>query len=299
MATPFAVGRASHHIYSAPRKESCGMNLDKERVLVLGASGWFGREFLHLTQGNRGDTYCVASEAREISASSLSYFVNTYDIKEIAAFNPTVVVDCSGLNRYRQYKATFLSECLNLTLDYLRVMALPGVKAGLTFSSGAAAFNPLGAEFDDYSVSKIIHERLVQDTIAPSVIMRCYAVTGSLCQEREGYAASEFVDMAKKGKIKVRAERPTFRRYMAIDDYFRCGLAELGKSTTLDSSGYWVELEDFAQIIADQTGAKMKRQVKEGSPVQYGSNDQRCFRIAERDGFKIKTLPEQVAALLT
>lgn len=272
------------------------MNLNQERVLVLGASGWFGREFL--TSVECGDIYCVGANERQVEVEGCIVDINEYNLKAFREFEPTVVIDCAGLNRHRQYKSTFLSECLDLTLNYMRAMSLPSVKAGLTFSSGAAAFNPLGHEFDDYSASKVLHENLVRETLAPSVVMRCYAVTGRLCLERKGYAVSSFIDMAKKGKIKVTAERPTFRRYIAIDDYLRCGIAELGKQTTLDSSGEWVELGDLANMIAKKTGAKVQRPLKEGMPIQYGSNDQKCYRIAQRDGWKIKSLSEQIDALL-
>jgi nucleoside-diphosphate-sugar epimerase len=272
------------------------MNLIDERVLLLGASGWFGREFLASIRC--GDIYCVGSHKRQEQVEGLSIHINEYNFDIFREFDPTVVIDCAGLNRHRQYKSTFLSECLDLTLNYMRAMSLPNVKAGLTFSSGAAGFNPLGHEFDDYSASKILHENLVKETLAPSVVMRCFAVSGRLCLERKGYAMSNFIDMAKKGKIKITAERPTHRRYMAIDDYLRCGIAELGQRITLDSSGVWVELSDLAHMIAEKTGAKVQRPLKGGMPTQYGSNDQRCYRIAQRDGWKIKNLSEQIDALL-
>jgi hypothetical protein len=274
------------------------MNLDVERTLVLGATGWFGNEFLHLTEADRGATYCVASRPRDIEVAGVPHQVHGYDINEIEAFAPTVVIDCAGLNRHRQNKTTFLDECLSISVDYVLAMSLPSVKAGLTFSSGAAAFDPAGKQFDGYSASKVLHERLCEMTQAPSVVMRCYAVSGRLCKERKGYAMSSFIDMAKRKHIKVTANRPTFRRYMAIDDYMRVGLTQLGKRKVLDSAGWWVELGTLAQMIASRTGAKVSRPPVTEAVEQYGSNSQEVLRLATEHGIRVKDLSAQIEALL-
>jgi len=272
--------------------------LDKERTLVLGATGWFGREFLDVTEADRGETYCVSSRPRDFMAGTVPYESVAYDINEIEAFAPTLVIDCAGLNRDRQYKTTFLDECFSISMDYVLAMSLPSVRAGMTFSSGAAMFDPVGKDFDAYSASKVLHERLASETRAPSVIMRSYAVSGRLCEHREGYALSSFVDMSKKKRIRVKAYRPTWRRYMAIDDYIKVGLTQLGKRKVLDSSGWWIEMGQLAQMIADKTDSKVTRvEITEG-PTSYGSNNQEVLRIAAEHGIKVKNLDQQIDALL-
>jgi nucleoside-diphosphate-sugar epimerase len=270
--------------------------LATERVLVMGAGGWFGREFLALTRDI--ETLGTGSHAREIEVDGQVHQVIEYDIKAVEKFKPTVVIDCAGLNRHYQHKLTFLYDCLDLTLNYLRVMALPSVRAGLTFSSGAATFDPLGDQFSEYSASKMTHEHMARETDKPGVIMRCYAVTGRHCQERDGYAVTNFLDQARGGKVTVHTATPTYRRYMAIDEYAAVGISQLGKRTTIESGGYWIEMGQLAGGIARAFGAKVSRRKVAGSPDSYGASDNKAHRIASELNLKISTVPEQVATLL-
>ena len=270
--------------------------LDK-RVLLMGASGWFGREFLSM-MSPLVEVLGTSSETKEILVDDMKHHVYKYDIEQIKDFQPQVVIDCAGLNRHREYRPHYLSECLELTRNYLEVAAIPTVKAGMTFSSGAATFQPLGDRFSEYSASKILHERMVSDSGIPTIIMRCFAVTGRHCQERDGYAVTNFIDQAKDGVVKIAAERPTFRRYMAFQDYAATGIAELGKSMVIESGGYWTEIGQVAQIIARAFEAKTKRVKVKGKPQQYGAQDNVTHRIAQREGIKVQSIVEQIYGLL-
>jgi nucleoside-diphosphate-sugar epimerase len=192
----------------------------------------------------------------------------------------------------------FLNDCLNLTLNYLHVAALPSVKAGLTFSSGAATFDPLDNQFSPYSASKVLHERMVNQAAVPTLIMRCYAVTGAHCQEPRGYAVTDLIEQANQGKIKINSSNPTFRRYMAFEDYAATGIAELGKNAIVESGGYWTEIGQVAQIIARAFNVKVHRKKVTGKPQQYGSQDNLTHRIAQREGIKVKSIIEQIQELL-
>lgn len=267
------------------------------RVLLMGSSGWFGREFLSM-MSPLVEVLGTASESKEILVDDMKHHVHKYDIEQIRDFQPQVVIDCAGLNRHREYRPHYLSECLELTTNYLQAVAIPSVKAGMTFSSGAATFQPLGDQFSEYSASKILHERMVNDAEIPTIIMRCYAVTGRHCQERDGYAVTNFIDQAKDGLIKIAAERPTFRRYMAFQDYAATGIAELGKSMVIESGGYWTEIGQVAQIIAKAFDANIKRAKVTGKPQQYGAQDNVTHRIAQREGIKVQSIVEQIYELL-
>lgn len=271
--------------------------LADSRVVLMGASGWFGREFLSLMFPHV-ETLAVASEDKEIEVEGVTHAIVGYDLDAIKRFKPEVVIDCAGLNRHYEHRRMFLDECLNLTLNYLNVAALPSVKAGLTFSSGAATFNPLGEQFSLYSASKVLHERMVSEAAVPTLIMRSYAVTGLHCQERHGYAVTNFIDQAQQGKIKVSSTTPTFRRYMAFDDYAAIGISEFGKSMVIESGGYWTEIGQVAQIVANAYQVKVQRRKVTGRPQQYGAQDNLTHRIAQREGIHIKTISEQISRLI-
>ena len=267
------------------------------RVVLMGASGWFGREFLALMFPHV-EVLSVASEDKQITVDGVTHSVIKYELNAIKRFQPDVVIDCAGLNRHYEHRQMFLDDCLNLTLNYLNVAALPSVKAGLTFSSGAATFDPLGNQFSLYSASKVLHERMVSQADIPTLIMRCYAVTGLHCQEPRGYAVTDFIEQAKEGKIKINSNTPTFRRYMAFEDYAATGIAELGKSAVIESGGYWTEIGQVAQIVARAYNVKVQRKKVTGKPQQYGAQDNVTHRIAQREGIKVKSIVEQVYELL-
>jgi nucleoside-diphosphate-sugar epimerase len=243
--------------------------------------------------------FCTASKSKQITVGEIEQQVHQFDLSEISDFAPDFVIDCAGLNRNLEPLENYLDKCLNLTNNYLNTLALSSVKAGMTFSSGAALFDPKGDDFSDYSRSKIVHEKLVKDVGKPSVIMRCFAVSGQHCQPINNYAFSDFVYQARRLKvINIRATHPVYRRYMAFEDYFAIGISQLGSSITLESGGEWIELGELAELIAERTGAKIARDSISGTETRYGSDSNQVETISNLIRIKIKNLQEQIDQLI-
>jgi nucleoside-diphosphate-sugar epimerase len=273
--------------------------LKNRRVLITGASGWFGREVLSLCHANNTELFCTASQSKLITVGNIKQQVHQFNLSEIENFAPDYVIDCSGLNRNLENSKDYLNKCLKLTNNYLDVMALSSVKAGMTFSSGAALFDPNDVQFSQYSRSKIVHEKLVRDAKKPSVIMRCFAVSGKHCQSINNYAFSDFIYQAKHERvIRIKASQPVYRRYMAFEDYFAIGLSQLESSITLESGGEWIELGDLAEMIAEKTGSKIVRDPISGAVTRYGSDSNQLEIIGRSVGITVKNLQEQIEQLI-
>ena len=123
-----------------------------DRVLLLGASGWFGHTFHALLP--RGVPVLPVAGTRRGP-------YETWDPALIQDFDPTIVVNFAFLTSERvplegieRYVAT--NELLTSRL--LEAAELPRVHAVMTASSGAAKALPLSMESNPYGVLKLREE---------------------------------------------------------------------------------------------------------------------------------------------
>lgn len=126
---------------SADARSLAASALGRDRILVTGASGWFGRTALDLLAPLRLPTLAIASRPRAIRIGDDEIFCRAWDSAEVAGFEPTVVVDCAFLMMGR-IAGMPLNDYIrvNRTLTDRMVFAtqLPGVRLALTISSGAS-----------------------------------------------------------------------------------------------------------------------------------------------------------------
>lgn len=227
------------------RRSGLELHLD-DRVLVLGASGWFGQTFLDLLPEG-ADVLAVASSARE-------RFV-AWDDDAVRAFAPTVVANFAFLTRERvasDGEARFRETNAELTRQFLLAAELPSVRAALTVSSGAAVTEP----DMPYGEMKAAEEASALALASPShaiVVARAYSVSGAHVRRPKDYAFSDLILQAASGAVTITADRPVFRRYVSVDDFLYVGMTRAlsGWSGVIDSGGELVEMGELAQRVVD------------------------------------------------
>ncbi len=271
--------------------------LANDRVLVTGASGWLGRTAVDLLAPLELPTLAVASRARVIRVSDFEIECRVWDDREVAAFAPTVVVDCAFLTRDRVADmplGDYVAANRTLTERLLYATRLSSVRLALTVSSGAA-INPHDAldgpiEDNPYGyLKREAEQRLAQaaaESAAVPVVVRAWSISGAHVQKPQGYALSSMIRDADSGAIRIRARRPVFRRYVLAEELLALGLAEGGVGpATIDSGGELVEMAELAARIAAvvRPDAVISRdEVDPSEPDNYHSDghdwEMRCQR---------------------
>lgn len=215
-------------------------------MLVLGSSGWFGREFSALSDG-------LARVPQLNVAGPSSRVVVTED--EIHEFSPTVVLNFAFLTRDRveiNGIEQFTRVNKALTQRFIHVAQMPSVRFAVTVSSGASVTEPdspygrLKAEEEERALELIAEDRRV-------IVIRAYSVSGGHVRRPLAYAFSDFILQASGGSVRVEADRPVFRRYCAVADVLTVALrsgAE-GRSGLFETGGGLVEMGDLAQRVVD------------------------------------------------
>lgn len=283
--------------------------VDDDRVLVTGASGWLGRTALDLLAPLGLPTMALASRARPIRVADREVECGVWEDREVAAFAPTLVLDCAFLTRDR-VSDTPLDEYVaaNRTLTERLAYAalLPSVRLAITVSSGAATYphdafdKPL--EVNPYGYLKREAEQRLAEAARKSgatpVVVRAWSISGAHVQKPQAYALGSMIRDADAGAIRIMARRPVFRRYVLAEELLALGIAEgsVG-AATIDSGGELVEMAELAARVAQvvRPDAVISRdEVDPRDPDRYHSDGQDWQRCCERWGLESLPLDRQI-----
>ncbi len=271
--------------------------LGNDRVLITGASGWLGRTALDLLAPLGLPTLALASRPRMIRIGDRDVECRVWDDREVAAFAPTVVLDCAFLTRGRVAEMPlddYVETNRALTEHLVYATRLPSVRCALTVSSGAAV-HPRDAldgsiEENPYGYLKREAEYRLADAAAGSgavpIVARAWSISGAHVQEPEGYALGSMIRDADAGAIRIVSRRPVFRRYVLAEELLALGIAEGGVGpATIDSGGELVEMAELAARVAAvvrPNTAISRGEVDPRKPDQYHSDgldwEERCHR---------------------
>ena len=284
--------------------------LGADRVLITGASGWVGRTALDLLAPLGLPTLPVAGRARTISVGGREIDCRIWDDDEVAAFAPTVVLDCAFLTRDRvadMLLADYVATNRILTERLVFAAKLPGVRLALTVSSGAAVYphdafdGPL--EDNPYGYLKREAEQLLAQAAGESgavpVVARAWSISGAHVQKPRGYALGSMILDADAGAIRIMARRPVFRRYVLAEELLALGLAEgsVGPAT-IDSGGELVEMAELAAHVAAvvRPDAEITRgDIDPHDPDRYHSDGLDWEKLCQRWGLVSGQLDYQIA----
>ncbi len=283
--------------------------LGNDRILVTGASGWLGRTALDLLAPLGLPTLALASRARTIRVAECELECRAWDERAVAAFAPTVVLDCAFLTRDRVADmplGEYVAANRALTERLLYATRLPGVRLALMVSSGAAVHphDALDGPIQDNPYGYLKREaehRLAQAAaqrgVVP-VVVRAWSISGAHVQKPQGYALGSMIRDADSGAIRITARRPVFRRYVLAEELLALGIAEGGTGpATIDSGGELVEMAELAARIAAvvRPDAVISRdEVDTRDPDRYHSDGQDWERRCQRWDLASASLDRQI-----
>lgn len=241
-----------------------------ERILVTGASGWFGQTAIALLAGSDVQKLFVGSTTRNLDVLGIPARVRSLNLDDIKAFEPTLVLDFAfqtrefiqevGLDSYMQTNNA-------LTRTALDIFELPSVRRAIVCSSGAAVY-PVDAALIPYEANPYGHlkrssEKQFEEFSVRSgkniLCLRPWSVSGPQTTKPLSFAFSSFIEQARGStKLKVNSEKQVFRRYTSVSDLIAMGLAQtLNRDYpygVLDSGGELVDLLTLADFISRLSG---------------------------------------------
>lgn len=283
-----------------------------DRVLVTGASGWFGQTLASHLINLEVPSVFLASDPKVVSSGSLEFSTQRLDEKSIREFGPTVIFDFAALTRDRlsEYEATELLEINeNLSKSTVSLMQLESVRLVFCTSSGATVGQLKKGALEDleaYARSKILVEKIFQEVAnrhhKQVVCLRPWSVSGPLLRSRDKYAFSSIVQQSLEGAIRISAENLVLRRYVSVDDFLAGALWQSAHKTDsffsiFDSGGELVELEILANIAAKLAGvdpALVLRPPIRREPNMYFSDNVTWTSFLDQSGYDAEDLEMQV-----
>lgn len=248
-------------LVSTEARELVAASLGDDRVLITGSSGWLGRTAVDLIAPLGLPILALAGRASMIEVPSRTLHCRVWEKREVAAFAPTIVLDCAFLTKGWAAKmplAEYITINRTLTDQLVWAARLPGVRLAVTVSSGAALFpqDALNRPIHDnpYGYLKREAEHRLMDATAGSdavpVIARAWSISGAHVRNPRDFALGSMIQDAHAGAIQILANHPVFRRYTLAEELLAVAIAEgqVGPAT-IDSGGELVEMAELAARI--------------------------------------------------
>ncbi len=296
-----------------------------DRVLLSGASGWFGRTTLAILLATHGPEWVqghVLATARSRRLIPLLGFgdwqVSTRGEDEVARFAPTTVINCAFPTPGRLQEMgrdSFIATARHATAGLLASAGLSSVRRIVNFSSGASVPSPrfpADIQQNPYGYLKAEEDGLLQSLAASSALrcqtIRVWAATGPQVPVASQYAFSDLVRQAAHGgPVRVQSAARVIRCFTSVEDLICGGLLLTSSSPpgeprpAIDSGGEVIELHALAERIADAAGCEVLHHAVDPTAVSdtYLPDDPGGFaRECLRVGFTPASLDEQIAAAL-
>jgi nucleoside-diphosphate-sugar epimerase len=234
-----------------------------ERILILGATGWFGKTALDLFKFSKASVLTSSQKVHPATDSSKAAELDA-ERRQIEDFSPTYILDFSFLTKETlksidlvEFKAT--NELLTDRL--LSLSLLSSVKRIMYVSSGAAIHPAdaleVGFEINPYGFLKRCAETKLEQLVKSSdgrksvSILRPWSVSGKHVRNSSNYLFSSLVSQAVEGRIRLKTQQPVYRRYVSVQDALLMGLSIFreGEVSLLDTGGDLIEAQELAAIV--------------------------------------------------
>lgn len=279
------------------------------RVLVTGASGWFGKTAVEMCR--RAHIRCLAiTRVPKSIAEDENVTVRDWNEKFVEEFKPTDVIDCAFQTREKLSEIDlndFITQNEMLIGRVKWLSGLESVQRVLTVSSGAAVYPNdallLPVEANPYGFLKrkaeLVMAESAKDFGVASVVARAWSVSGGFCGKTSVFAFTDLLVQTFNGDVAIKATKNVWRRYVSVEDLLAVSLAssQLGKCVIVDSGGELVELEDLALKMASNVNpnAKVNTGRPKNDPDDAYFSDVRVWEEAVmKTGYIPLTLDQQI-----
>lgn len=288
--------------------------LPDDRLLILGASGWFGRTALFLGGLPRSSILPIGSYERKLSVGQHFFEVRAFDWNQVQAFRPTVVLDFWFLTREKIQilgSDEFEVTCRKLIERTRKIAQLESVRKVFSTSSGAAIHSAKNLEAKGSLALYGELKRAAEESLrgisegvnAEIKIARVYSVSGSLVRRPSDYLFSSLALQALRGRIQISSPGQVFRRYAAVEDVLALGIAPGTQHySEFSSGGQLVEAEELAMIFASNVGTDcIVNRPRRGGEIPtdfYASSGKSWERESLNAGLRTLDLRDQVKNVL-
>jgi nucleoside-diphosphate-sugar epimerase len=281
-----------------------------DRVLVTGATGWFGQTAVALADLLGLQSKLIASRSRDFKIGSREFHAEAWNDDSIRRFNPTVVIDAAYLTR--EFANSFsgneyVTQNRLLTNRLISLVEMPALRKVVTFSSGDAAKHlteetAVDIDKDPYGFLKFEAENAVAEAFSKEgidySIIRAWSLSGALVTKIHGFAFSEFIAQAINGRVEVHADSRVYRRFCLIEEAISLGLHHNSSiDGVLDTGGNLIEIHDLAAHIVQVVNpmAFVTEADYEGNAEDcYFSNNLSWENSCQKSGLVTLSIPEQI-----
>ncbi len=285
-----------------------------DRVLVIGASGWFGRTVSALLAEAPQKRMLVASRSREIDVGGVTVWCEAWDWEAVQAFAPTIVIDCAFLTRDLVGSMSleeYVDRNVTLTERMLATARLKSVTRVVTVSSGAAVYptdallrpieeNPYGwlKRRAEEALAEVANEQGIS-----AVVARAWSVSGAFVLKPRSYAFSDMILQAVDGAVLVKATRPVYRRYVSVEDLLAVALASADTPgfRLIDGGGPLVEMQELAETVVSVVNPQAtitRSPSTDGEPDRYYAPTEPWDAACAAVSLQPAALDQQVATAL-
>ena len=252
-------------------------------LAITGATGWVGRTAVHELLTLLSPSVFVdrvrlfASRAGSLlisgafsgSADKPGFTLPVYSLQSLPEFASAkarlAILHTAFLTRDRLAAVgleAYVTTNRWITSQVAQALSLAPLARAVVISSGAAApyddlshpIQRLGS--DPYGVLKHLEETTLAE-LAPSLVVRIYALTGRFIRDPHRFALGEFLSMALRGEpIRLHALMPVFRSYGHAGDITALSLrwligAEQPTGLALPAVSLGIDLYSLAQKVSD------------------------------------------------
>jgi nucleoside-diphosphate-sugar epimerase len=282
-----------------------------DRVLITGASGWFGRNALEIIRSFGLKHLALGSEDRTLVCDGFEIQLYKQSLNKIREFSPTIIIDSAFLTRDKLAnieRDRFISVNRKLINDSLEMASLPSVRKYVGFSSGATVNLAGESSFslldNPYAALKREYEDVITELSGPHKgkisIARVWSVTGAHVTKPELFAFSNLINQARAGQVFIKSQRLVFRRYCTIADVLLVALADSGEQGPIfDTGGELIEIGKLAEIIVQEVNpaAGIVRDLLESSgPDNYFSDGRGWDKLINAFHIRPSSIRDQVRA---
>ncbi len=281
-----------------------------DKVLIVGASGWFGQTATAMLEILEIPTLLIGSNARKMEIAYKKREIQVWNFETIVEFGPTIVIDCAyltrelvgstGLDAYIEVNRRLLKQIVDLK-------ALENLRLVISFSSGAAEIyrsksDEKSIELDPYGFLKVEQEEVLQYEFNSSktdlVIARAWNTSGSFVTKINGFAFSDLINQALNGHIEVSSHFDVWRRYCMIEEVIAVSLNGSQESEhVFDTGGRLIEIRELAKLIKEIVNPKAQLilpSVKTGQTNNYFSDGKSWDNWCQSLNFEQVPLEEQI-----